>query len=85
MGPLIDLPRSRGVRSALVTDRPPIKVIAEAITGAGWTIISKPEDWGRLPKPLSPSDLMRSGKSRSKATSNVVNFPNGEEGDEEEE
>jgi len=54
MGPLIDLPRSRGVRSALVTDRPPIKVIAEAITGAGWTIISKPEDWGRLPNRYHP-------------------------------
>lgn len=84
MGPLIDLPRSLGVRRALVTDKHPDKIIAAAITGAGWTIITKPEDWGRLPKPLSPSDLLRVGKSKSKAAGNVVNFPTGEEDDEDE-
>ena len=84
MGPLIDLPRSRAVRRALVTDKPPDKIIAEAIAGAGWTIISKVEDWGRLPKPLSPSDLIRAGKAKSKSGSNVVPFPGGEEDEEDE-
>ena len=84
-GPLINPPRSRGVRRALVTDKPPDKIIAEAIIAGGWTIISKSEDWRRLPKPLSPSDLIRISKAKSKAGSNVVNFPIGEEDDEKEE
>jgi hypothetical protein len=84
MGPLLDLPQNRGVRRALVTDKPPDKIIAEAITAAGWTIITKPRDWERLPKPLSPSDLIRISKAKSKAGSNVVTFPIGEEEDDEE-
>lgn len=82
MGPRIDLPRSRGVRRALVTDKRPIKVIADAIRAAGWTIITKDQDWRHLPErqqPLSPSAMIRAERSRAGAEGNILEFPTGEE------
>jgi len=80
VGPRIDLPRSRGVRRALVTDERPIKVIADAISVAGWTIITKPQDWRRLPErqqPLSPSAIR--AETRASADGNILAFPSGDE------
>ena len=71
MGPLIFPPR-RGVRRALVTDKPPFEAIAKAFEKNSWVIITEYSHWVGLPKLEEPSYSMVQSE-RTHSTSGTEN------------